>query len=474
MIPAQRTFKLDAIDLSFRSALKKLDRAGRLLKVESEVDADLEAASIMARYNGELAVFISKLKGYDIPYCANLFSNQDNVLAIFESDVQGVRELMERALYSPMEPVLLAKGACQEVDYVGPVDLVELFPVLKHTELDGGRYITGGIVAAKDPQSGARNISFHRLQIIRPDALAIKLDIGRHLRAIFEKSKAMGRPVPVAVVIGADVSAMYAATAMGSQAPYGMDEYRIASALQGFPLELVKCETVGLEVPAASEVVLEGEISESEEVDEGPFIDFIGLYTPMARMPVLHVKKVYSRGNPIFHGIGGLEPPLMRKHMLEVGLLEAIRRSVPIVRDVELTAGGLYRFHIIISVRKEKPQDEGYQRNAVMAAFTALKDLDLVVVVDDDIDIRNWHDVEWAIATRFEASRGTLIWPGARGHEYIPASNEGVRAKLGIDATLPAGEVRGKSRARAKQVDMSKYAVSSAPGAGAKLHSVFR
>jgi 2,5-furandicarboxylate decarboxylase 1 len=128
------------------------------------------------------------------------------------------------------------------------------------------------------------------------------------------------------------------------------------------------------------------------------------------------------------------------KCVLGVGVMRVLQAAVPIVVDAEMTAGGLHRFHAIVSVRKASPQHEGLQRNAIMAAFGALKDLDLVIVVDDDIDIRDPNDVEYALATRMEASRDLVIVPQARGHEYVRIGNEGIRAKLGIAATVPPGE----------------------------------
>jgi 2,5-furandicarboxylate decarboxylase 1 len=126
--------------------------------------------------------------------------------------------------------------------------------------------------------------------------------------------------------------------------------------------------------------------------------------------------------------------------VLEASLLKVLQSAVPIVIDAEMTAGGLHRFHAVLQVKKSSPQHEGLQRNAILAAFGALKDLDLVIAVDDDIDIRNPYDVEYALATRMEASRDLFVIPDARGHEYIRAGNNGIRAKVGIDATVPLEE----------------------------------
>jgi 2,5-furandicarboxylate decarboxylase 1 len=147
--------------------------------------------------------------------------------------------------------------------------------------------------------------------------------------------------------------------------------------------------------------------------------------------------------------------------VMEASLLKALQSATPVVADVEMTAGGLHRFHAVLSIRKTSPQHEGFQRNAILAAFATLKDLDLVIAVDDDIDIRDPNEVEYALAMRMEASRDIFIVPGARTHEYVRVSNNGVRAKVGIDATLPFEERARFARAKFKIVPINANAWSS-------------
>jgi 2,5-furandicarboxylate decarboxylase 1 len=145
----------------------------------------------------------------------------------------------------------------------------------------------------------------------------------------------------------------------------------------------------------------------------------------------------------------------------QYGSIAVAEDKAPIVIDAEMTAGGLHRFHAVVQVRKATPQQEGLQRNAIFAAFGALKDLDLVIVVDDDIDIRDPHDVEYALATRMEASRDLVVMPAARGHEYIRVGQNGIRAKLGIDATVPVGEKARFARCQFEQVAVDANALSA-------------
>jgi 2,5-furandicarboxylate decarboxylase 1 len=141
--------------------------------------------------------------------------------------------------------------------------------------------------------------------------------------------------------------------------------------------------------------------------------------------------------------------------VLEASLLDVLQSATPIVEDAEMTAGGLHRFHAVVQINKTTPQHNGMERNVMAAAFGALKDLDLVIVVDEDIDIRDPLDVEYALATRFEASKDLVTIPGARGHEYVRAGVDGIRAKLGIDATVPFEEKVLFSRCEFEEVSLS-------------------
>jgi 2,5-furandicarboxylate decarboxylase 1 len=152
---------------------------------------------------------------------------------------------------------------------------------------------------------------------------------------------------------------------------------------------------------------------------------------------------------------------MLRKYVLEASLLKVLQSAVPIIVDAEMTAGGLHRFHAVLQVRKTTAQHEGLQRNAILAAFGALKDLDLIIVVDEDIDIRNPHEIEYALATRMEASRDLFVVPAARGHEYVRIGQNGIRAKVGIDATVPFQEKDRFRRCEFMDVEIDATSVSS-------------
>jgi 2,5-furandicarboxylate decarboxylase 1 len=427
------------LDTRFRSALKRMMQRGRLLAYEKPADTHLEIAAIMKRLDGGKALLFPSPIGFDMPVLGNFLASQENCEAAFGTDFRTIRTFVGRALGGPKTPELVNAAPVQQVIHRDGIDIGRMLPVLHHTPEDAGRFVTAGIVVVRDPETGVYNASYHRLQLIGPDRVAIKLDFGRHLRLAFERAQRLGQKLPVAVCIGTDIALQYTAATMGSQMPELADELAVAGGLAGRPLTVAKAVSQDLLVPAETEIVLEGYISPDETVNEGPFGEFVGYLSPEDQAPVLHVTALTHRAKPIYHAINGFgrETVMLRKYVLEASLLKVLGPAIPIVTDAEMTAGGLHRFHAVVQVRKSSPAHEGLQRNAILAAFGALKDLDQVIVVDDDIDIRDPADVEYALATRFEASKDLIVIPGARGHEYVRIGDHGIRAKLGIDATVP-------------------------------------
>lgn len=447
----------DILDTRFRAALRRMAEAGRLKAYDRPVDTRLEVAAIMKKLDGGPAVMFTRPTGFETPVLGNFLSAQANCEAAFGCDFRGIRTFIGRALGQPLPPQIVKTAAAHEVVMRAGFDLRTLLPVLQHTADDAGRFITAGIVIVKDPDTGVYNASYHRLQVLGPDRTALKLDFGRHLRLAWERAKARGQDLPIAICIGTDIALHYTAATMGSQMPEHADELAAAGGLAGRPMPVVRCVTQDLMVPADTEIVLEGVLSGSETVTEGPFGEFIGFMSPADAAPIVKVSAVTHRRDPIYLAINGYgrETIMLRKYVLEASLLKAVQPAVPIVVDAEMTAGGLHRFHAVVQVKKSLPAHEGLQRNAIMAAFGALKDLDLIIVVDEDIDIRDPMDVEYALATRMEASRDLIVIPDARGHEYVRAGRNGIRAKLGIDATVPLEDRERFRRMRFEPTDVS-------------------
>jgi 2,5-furandicarboxylate decarboxylase 1 len=460
------TSNSSVLDTSFRTALDRMAERGRLLAYTAPISSNLEVAGVLKQRDRGPALMFTAVDGYDIPVVGNLLCCQANCEAAFGLDVPGIRTAIDRAFSSPLPPRTVERAAAQEHVHTREIDLQRLLPVLFHTAEDAGRFITAGVVIVRDPESGVYNASYHRLQVIAPDRTAIKLDYGRHLRLAFERAKRMGVPLPVVICIGADLALQYTAATMGSQMPENADELAAAGAFCGRPLAVAQAVTQDLLVPADTEIVLEGRILPDEMVKEGPFGEFVGYLSPAGDAPVVEVTAVTHRDRPLYQVINGysVETTMLRKYVLETSLLKVLRAAVPIVVDAEMTDGGLHRFHAVLQVKKSTPQHEGLQRNAILAAFGALKDLDLVIAVDTDIDIRDPRDVEYALATRMEASRDLFVIPDARGHEYVRIGRDGIRAKVGIDATVPFGELARYRRCEFADVAIDAEALSSDPG----------
>lgn len=445
---------LGVIDTRFREALRRLAEGGRLVFFPDETDPELEIAALAEKFAGDKAVFFERVKGYSIPIVANILTSPANTMCVFRQDACGMRALMQRAVTHPIPPKRIDRGVCQEHVVTNRIDLGRMLPALRYAPKDCGRFITAGVVIARDPETRIPNASFHRLQLIRPDHTGIRLDKGRHLTAIVDKARIAAKTLPVAVCIGPDLSLLYAAA---SSVPFEVDELSIASGLKGEPLETVACKTVDIDVPSECEIVLEGHIDPRQEVHEGPFGEFVGMYSDAGPMPIVKISAVTSRKRPIYH-IGYSETGSgLRKYIFENLVLRRIKDVVPQVLDVDATAGGLTLFHLVVSLQKQRPEDDALPRRVINAALAAHRHIDLVVVVDEDIDIHVWNEVEYALAIRFNAADDLHLYPGGITHEYVRAAKDGARTKIGIDATVPFEARERFRRVEYMPLDLDSY-----------------
>ncbi len=420
--------------LSLRTWLDWLRARGELEVVSRPVSARFEVAALAHRYDGQKAVLCLHVDGHPMPVVANSATRRDLYASALGVEPRDLLDRIAGAVDAPRPCTVVERAPVQEVVVSEEVDLGALLPVPVHHERDAGPYITAGVVVARDPETGRRNASIHRLQLLGPRELGI-LILPRHLWHLYLSQEARSAPLEVAVVIGLDPITLLASQAI---APLGVDELEIASALHPSPLPVVRCRSVDLEVPAEAEIVLEGIIPPAVRKLEGPFGEFPRYYGPPSEKPVVEVRTVTHRRDALYQTI----LPAGREHLLlggiarEAALLRALRASVPAVTGVHLTPGGACRYHAVVSVRK---RHEGDPRTVMFATFAALPEIKHVIVVDDDIDIYDGDEVEWAIATRCQADRDVVIVPRAKGSELDPSAEGGLSAKMGIDATVPLG-----------------------------------
>ena len=308
-------------------------------------------------------------------------------------------------------------------------DLGDL-PVPKHFVSDGGRYITAGVVIAKNENgSSSYNASIHRMMLLGPKKMAARLVPPRHTYLLWKDAVEKGRELPILIAIGTHPLFMFAAS---TRVPKGKEFGYAASLMKG--LELFEVD--GLLTPMA-EIVISARIT-AEKAKEGPFVDLTATYDKVREEPVVEVDAIYARKNPIFYSIlpSSYEHQVLMGIPYEPVIYKAVA-NVCKVKNVCLTAGGKHYFHAVVQIEKNT---EGDGKNAILAAFSAHPSLKHVVVVDEDVDIYSQEDVEFAIATRFQADRDLVVIRGARGSSLDPSANEdGTTAKWGIDATAYLG-----------------------------------
>ena len=414
-----------------RGWLTQLECSGRLAVAKEGVSLIDELAAISKRLEFERAVVFPRPGGHPMPVVANLFADRSWVAESMGASTAQLLGRFQEAARHPLPWVEVENGPAQDVVH-REIDLLKLLPIPKHNELDSGPYITAGLLIARNPRTGIQNVAIHRCQISGPDRIGILL-LPRHTQHYFQMAEEAGRALEIALVIGVHPVCLLASQAI---AALDEDEMEIAGALLGRPVDMVKCKTNAVRVPAHAEIVIEGRILPKVREPEGPFGEFPQYYGPRANREVIQVDAVTHRKDAIFHTIvgGGAEHLVLGEVPREATLLQHLQRSFPGVLDVRLTRGGTCRYHLVVKIDKKS---NGEPKNIIMGAFGGHYDVKQVVVVDQDVDIDQPHEIEWAIATRFQADRDLIVVSGAQGSKLDPSSNGGISAKMGIDATKP-------------------------------------
>ena len=413
--------------MSLRPFLEECRARGEVVE-EGSASSELEAASIIARHDGGPVVVIGDVDGKGIPVVSGLCGARGRIYRALGVDEGTFYSKVSEALRDPLKPRVVEEARFTEVDGGASVDRL---PILRHYEGEGGRYITAGVVVARDPDGGFQNASIHRLMVLRGDALAIRL-VPRHLYSMYRRAEERGVELGVAVVIGVHPAVLFAASC---SPPLGVDELWVANRLMGGALTVARTPRLGLEVPSEAEIVIEGVMRPGERAVEGPFRDVTGAYDEAREQPVVRVLRVYMRRDPMYHDVlpASCEHRLLMGMPREVAIWEAVRMVVPRVRAVRLTPGGFNWLHAVVAIGK---QWEGDGKNAIMAAFTGHPSLKHVVVVDEDVDVDDPVAVERAIALNVQGDEDIVLVRGARGSTLDPSSmRRGVTCKVGVDAT---------------------------------------
>jgi 2,5-furandicarboxylate decarboxylase 1 len=441
--------EIGEFNLGFRNFIETLSKNGELTRITKPVSTEFEVASIIETL-GERPVFFEFVKESTYPIVAGLISSKDLIARAIGATRDRLLPVLSGAIEKPIPPTVLAKGECQEVTEKD-VDLTKL-PIMRYTEKDGGKYIPSAVSIVKDPQTGARNMCFHRLMLLDKNHFAVRIVENRGTDTALKKA---GGELDLAICIGNSTAVLLAAA---TSLPNGVDELGMANALE--KTELVKCKTVDLEVPKDCEFVLEGRITK-EKTSEGPFLDLTGTIDKVRQQPIIEIKCITHRSKPIYQTIlaGRNEHKFLMGMPKEPTIYNEVNKVCQ-CNDVYITPGGCSWLHAVVQIKKNNPDDG---KKAIAAAFEGHKSLKHCVIVDEDINIYDPHDVEWAIATRFQADRNTVMLSNQPGSSLDPSGDlsEGKKAttaKAGLDATTPTSATgKGFKKEQYRKIDVSKF-----------------
>jgi 2,5-furandicarboxylate decarboxylase 1 len=418
--------------------------------IDEEVDPEFEATAIVdkiendARYPGFPAVLFRNIKGSEVPLLLNLHGTYPRVALSIGSDVKGMVTEYSKREGSPIPPKLVESSEAPVHEVVQTGDEIDItkMPFLVHQELDAGKYITSAATISRDPESGRLNSGIFRHQIQGPRQVGFMTNPAHHTSYILRANRDAGRKMEVALVIGHHPAMLMSAV---SKLPGIGGEIDVMGGLLGEPVEVVKCKTVDLEVPAGAEIVIEGVVDTDPErvQNEGPFGEYPLYYTRLGPMPWVEITAVTMRKDPIYVDVFNAH----REHLVLGALprmgsmFRRVRDAMPTVSALNLPLAGI-RSIAFIAMKKRV---EGEPKIAACAAFSVDPILKHVFVVDDDIDVYNEDEVLWALTTRFQADRDLIVMPNFLGGHLNPVTYAWNREEKGpmetkmiFDCTKPA------------------------------------
>jgi UbiD family decarboxylase len=424
-------------DQSMRGFLAALERADGLHRVTTAVDPRFEIASLLSlRERGPAQLFETVGNGA-MPVVGNLYNERGRFAQALGVPRAELDALCARALAQPVPPRMVADAPVQAVVHDRPADIGALLPVPHWFEREAAPYITAGVIVAKDPDTGQRNVSIARLRLEGGNRLMAGIAKNHHLAILAEKARARGHDLEIAVAIG-----NHAAILLGSQMYLGLgdDEFDVAGGLLGEPVELVKCRTVDLEIPAHAEIVLEGRLHPGEPIEEGAVSEFPGFYVYYGPGIAAEIDCITHRKDAIYQAIlpgYAAEHCLLGAVAIGATLTRDLQRSIPAVRRVLVTEGGMGRLHAVIAMHRPRL---GEGKRAVLLAMGLVNLLKLVTVVEDDIDPEDARQVEWSLAARFRGHEDLVVLPGVKADRCDPVHEDLIVTKLGMVATTRPGD----------------------------------
>jgi len=431
--------------MSLRDYLSSLEQGGGIRDISAPISTQFEIAGLLKQLEPEPALF-ERVGGSPFRVAGNLFCSKAAFASYFGVSTKDIIPLLADAIERRSPPQVVENAPCQDAVISDP-DLDSL-PILRHCAGDGGNYISSGVVIARHPTYGI-NADFHRCMQIGKTEMAVRVVKGRHFDQFLQE---LGQ-VEVAVCIGVPPNLLAAAA---TSVELGINELEIANALE--PLQVVPAKTVDVLVPAEAEFVLEGVVYRDRRHAEGPFVDLTETYDVVRQEPVFEVRTITHRRDAIWQALlpGGLEHKLLMGMPREPTIYRKVN-EVTRCLDVHVTPGGCSWLHAVVQIDKQQ-EDDGIR--AIHAAFAGHRSCKHVFVVDEDIDIYNPNEVEWAMATRFQGDASMVVKEKEPGSSLDPSAEAGTHltTKIGFDLTKPL-QAGGKSfdKVAFPQVDFGKF-----------------
>lgn len=436
-----------------RGYLEELQVAGELVSIDAPISSAHQAAALLEQAGLDFgpAVQMRQVTGH--PGCGvvgNLMGTRRRLaLALGVAEAELDAAYADRRL-TPVPPQPVADGPVRAVVVTRNVNVLEHVPVLTHYQEDAGPYVTAGAVIAREPGGSRLGMGIHRMQVKGPNRLGVFL-ASPPLSNYFRAAEAQNRPLEVAVALGAAPAVTLAAVARVRPED---DKMAVAGGLAGAPVALVKGVTVDVPAPADAEFVIEGRVLPGVRETDGPFGESTGTYLPF-QSPVIEVTAITYRQRPLYQAIlpWGAEVDLLMDLTVGTMLRTKLRELSPCVEDLRMSLGtcGL---QAVVQVRPCRREEV---RRALSLALTLDNHIKVAIAVDRDVDPMNLRDVTWAVATRMQPDRDLVLLQGMEGFSIDPSAQSGSTAKLGIDATIPAGEEH-RYRRVAVPADARKWA----------------
>lgn len=419
---------------SFRSFLGALRERGEVATIHRAIDpAGFEISACLSALDPGPALVFTGTGASGIPVVGNLLSTVDRIAFGLGVNRAELTTRIAQAIATPIAPAIVERGPVQEVDMQPDLGLL---PIPRFFEHETGPYITAGCIVAQDGATGQRNLSYARVKPLGGNRALIGIAPNHHLAVMARAAGARGERLPIAITLGNHPAVLLAAALY---LELGDDEMGVAGSLLGEPVASVRCRTSQLIVPAAAEIVVEGEIDIAETVEEGPVSEYHGMYERYGAGYVVTVRAITRRRDAMLQVV---EPGFHQEHVLlggvsiAAGLQSYLKAIVPATGSVAVSSSGCGRLSAVVALTQEhRPGDAG---KAILATLSAVNLIKQATVVDEDIDPWDELAVQWAIATRMRAERDLVVVPGMRTDRSEPIKLGGTIAKYGFDATRRA------------------------------------